>query len=95
MLRWLNGFLIAATLCGAFALYALNYDTRALEAKVQAAERVVDRAESDIQVLTVERAHLAAPDRIERLAREQGLGPMTPAQYRTLPATAGTAREER
>lgn len=95
MLRWLNGLLIVATLAGAFALYALNYDTRALEARVQAAERAVDRAESDIQVLTAERAHLAAPDRIERLAREQGLSPMTPSQYRVLPAKAGVAREER
>ncbi len=95
MLRWLNGFLIVATLCGAFALYALNYDTRALEARVQAAERIVDRAESDIQVLTAERAHLAAPDRIERLARKQGLQPMTPAQYRMLPAKAGVSPEGR
>jgi cell division protein FtsL len=87
-MRTLNAILIALTLAGAYALYALNYGTRSLEAKVQAAERTLERLESDIQIMTAERAHLASPERIERLAREQGLGPAKPGQLRVAPAKA-------
>jgi cell division protein FtsL len=64
----------------AFLLYGLSYDTRQIEARVAAQERLAERARSDISVLKAERAHLARPDRIEPLARAQGLLPITDKQ---------------
>ncbi len=64
----------------AFLLYGLSYDTRLIEARVAAQERLAERARSDISVLKAERAHLARPDRIEPLARAQGLVPATDTQ---------------
>lgn len=63
-------------LASAFLLYSLNYETRQLEAKVRAEEAVADKLRGDIAVLKAERAHLARPDRIEPLARAQGLRPL-------------------
>jgi cell division protein FtsL len=60
-------------LASAFLLYGLNYDTRLIEQKVHTAERLAERTRSDISVLRAERAHLARPQRIEPLARAQGL----------------------
>ena len=68
-------------LAGAFLLYSLNYDTRLIEARVQAAERTAEVARSDIAVLKAERAHLARPERIEALARAQGLKPPSEKQF--------------
>ncbi|HEX2840010.1 cell division protein FtsL [Hyphomicrobium sp.] len=64
----------------AFLLYGLSYDTKQLEARVAAQERKADIARSDIAVLKAERAHLGRPDRIEPLARAQGLVPLTDKQ---------------
>jgi cell division protein FtsL len=64
----------------AFLLYGLSYDTRQLEARLTAEERQADIARSDIAVLKAERAHLGRPDRIEPLARAQGLAPLTDKQ---------------
>lgn len=64
----------------AFLLYGLSYDTRLIEARVAAKERLAEEARSDIAVLKAERAHLARPDRIEPLARAQGLAPLTDRQ---------------
>jgi cell division protein FtsL len=64
----------------AFLLYGLSYDTRQIEARVAAQEREAERARSDISVLKAERAHLARPDRIEPLARAQGLAPLSDRQ---------------
>ena len=50
-----------------FALYAIKNDTRRLEARVQAQERALERAENDVAVLTAERAHLC-PARAARAA---------------------------
>jgi cell division protein FtsL len=68
-------------LSSAFLLYALSYDTRLIEAKVQASERSADRARADIAILRAERAHLSRPERIEPLARELGLAPATARQF--------------
>jgi cell division protein FtsL len=81
MLRRVNWVLMLATLACAFALYAVKYDTRRLEARVQAQERALEKAESDVAVLTAERAHLARPERLEPLARLIGLAPITSTQY--------------
>ena len=73
----------------AFLLYGLSYDTRQLEARVAAQERNADKARSDIAVLKAERAHLARPDRIEPLARAQGLAPLTDRQFTVLTPEGG------
>jgi len=69
-------------LASAFMLYGLNYDTRLTAAHVQSLERRAEKARTDISVLKAERAHLARPERIEPLARAQGLGPATEAQLK-------------
>jgi cell division protein FtsL len=81
MLSKLNVMLVALALASAFALYAMKHDTRQLDARVQADERLLDRLENDIAVLKAERAHLARPDRIDKLARALGLEPISPRQY--------------
>lgn len=68
-------------IASAFLLYGLNYDTRVIEARVLAAERAAEAARGDIAVLKAERAHLVRPDRIEPLARAQGLRPPTERQF--------------
>lgn len=62
-------------LSSACLLYGLSYDTRFAELRVQSAERSAERLRGDISILRAERAHLARPDRIEPLARAQGLRP--------------------
>lgn len=81
MLRGVNLALMLATLASAFALYAVKYDTRRLEARVQAQERALEKSESDVTVLAAERAHLARPERLEPLARLIGLAPIASRQY--------------
>lgn len=81
MLHRINWALMLATLASAFALYTIKYDTRRLEVRVQAQERALEKAESDVNILVAERAHLARPERLEPLARLIGLAPITSAQY--------------
>jgi cell division protein FtsL len=68
------------TLASAFLLYRLNYDTRLAETKVLKQEQLAEKLRNDIAILKAERAHLARPDRIEPLARAQGLKPATDKQ---------------
>lgn len=65
----------------AFALYSIKYDTRQLEQRVNASQRAAEKAALDIAVLKSERAYLGRPERIEQLAREQGLVPIGEHQY--------------
>ena len=81
MRRMLNMLALMATIAAAFVLYAIKYDTRRLEQRVQQQQRFIERSESDIRVLQAERAHLARPERLEALARKQGLRPIAPGQY--------------
>jgi cell division protein FtsL len=81
MHRAINLALMLATLAGAFALYAVKDGTRRLEARVQAQERALEKAENDVSVLAAERAHLARPERLEPLARKLGMTPMSAGQY--------------
>lgn len=69
------------TIAAAAALYTLKHDTRRIEAEVHAVERAIEKAESDIAGLKAERAWLGRPERIDALARQQGLGPIRPEQY--------------
>jgi cell division protein FtsL len=68
-------------LSSAFLLYGLNYETRQIEGRVQAAERAAERARGDIAVFRAERAHLSRPERIETFARAQGLEPARKSQF--------------
>lgn len=81
MHRTINWVLALATLAGMFALYVIKDGTRRLEARVQAQERALERAENDVSVLTAERAHLARPERLEPLARKLGMAPVSAGQY--------------
>jgi cell division protein FtsL len=76
-MRILNIAAVFLAIASAFLLYALNYDTRVLDAQLQGRERVAEKARADIAVLKAERAHLARPERIEPLARALGLEPMS------------------
>jgi cell division protein FtsL len=80
-MRLLNITAFFFALSSALLLYALNYDTRRLEAEVQDKERQADQARSDIAVLKAERGTLARPDRIDGLARQLGLGPPKAEQF--------------
>ncbi len=79
-------------LASAFVLYGLGYDTRQLEAAIAAKERVAEEARSDIAVYKAERAHLARPDRIEKLARGLGLAPPSETQFVTTVAAPPAAQ---
>ena len=81
MLHKVNWAVMLATLASAVALYAIKYDTRRLEVRVQAQERALEKAESDVAILVAERAHLARPERLEPLARLIGLAPIASSQY--------------
>jgi cell division protein FtsL len=81
MLRASTAIAIAVTLACAFALYAINYDTRRLEQRVQARERAVEKAANRIAVLKAERAYLARPERIELRARALGMQPLSERQF--------------
>jgi len=91
-MRFLTTTSIFLALASAFLLYGLNYDTRLLEARVQQDEAAVQQARSDIAVLKAERAHLTRPERIEPLARAQGLAAATDKQFaRDVPIVVGAA----
>jgi cell division protein FtsL len=80
-MRLLNITAFFFAVASALLLYALNYDTRRLEAEVQDKEHQADQARSDIAVLKAERGTLARPDRVDGLARQLGLGPPKPEQF--------------
>jgi cell division protein FtsL len=82
-MRLLNVTAFFFAIASALLLYGLNYDTRRLEAEVQAKERLADRARDDIAVLKAERGALARPDRIDAIARQLGLSPPRVDQFVT------------
>jgi cell division protein FtsL len=79
-MRLLNISALCFTIASALFLYSLTYETRQLEAKVQAQEHAADQAKSDIAVLKAERSHLSRPERIDPIARQIGLTPPRPGQ---------------
>jgi cell division protein FtsL len=81
MHRTINLILLILALASAFALYALKYDTRRMEMRVETLDRALDRAQEEIALLKAKHAHLARPERIEPLARALGLAPIGPRQY--------------
>lgn len=87
-MRIVNLAAFALALASAFLLYGINYDTRQLEARVLGEERAIDGARNDIAVLKAERAHLGRPERIEPIARAQGLRPAAEQQLAASPEEA-------
>ena len=79
-MRLLNLAAFCFAVASAIMVYGLNYETRRLEAGVQAQERAAEQARSDIAVLRAERSHLSRPERIDPLARHLGLVPPRPDQ---------------
>ena len=63
---------VVLALVSAFALYAINYDTRSIQKKVHAQNREILEAQADIAALRAERAHLARPERIAPFAAALG-----------------------
>jgi hypothetical protein len=86
VLRIINLTLMLLTLVGVVALYAIKYDARQLEGRVQLQERDLEKLENHVAVLVAERAHLARPKALEPLARALGLTPIAPRQYLRLDA---------
>lgn len=80
-MRLLNIAALFFAITSAALLYSLNYETRRIEAEVQAQERLAQKARNDIAVLKAERSHLTRPDRIDPLARRLGLVPPKPEQF--------------
>lgn len=79
-MRVLNFAAFFFALASAFLLYSLSYDTRRVEAQVQEKEQAANRARSDIAILKAEKSHLSRPERIDPIARAQGLAPPRPDQ---------------
>lgn len=80
-MRLLNLTSICFAITSALMLYGLSYETRRLEAEVQAKERAAQKTRNYIAVLKAERSHLARPERIDPLARHLGLLPPKPEQF--------------
>jgi cell division protein FtsL len=80
-MRLLNVVAFCFAIASALLLYSLNYETKRLEAQVQAQERAAQKARSDIAVLKAERGHLSRPERIDALASQLGLRPPKPNQF--------------
>jgi cell division protein FtsL len=76
MRRTLFGLACIATVASAYGLYAISASTRRLERSVQALEARRDKLRDDVQLLRADRAYLARPERIEPMARLQGLEPL-------------------
>jgi cell division protein FtsL len=93
--RTINLVLMILALASAFALYALKYDTRRMELRVQALERALDKAQEDIAQLHAKHAHLARPERIEPLARALGLAPIGSRQYLRVETPASASANSR
>lgn len=96
-MRLINLAALMITIGSAFLLYGLNYDTRQLEASVQAQERAAEKAKNDIAILRAERSHLSRPARIDPFARQIGLGPPRPDQMATASemATSSIAKPDK
>jgi hypothetical protein len=88
VLRIINLALMLSMLVGVFALYAIKYDARQREARLQLQERDLEKLENNVAVLIAERAHLARPKALEPLARNLGLAPIAPRQYLRLDVPA-------
>lgn len=84
-MKILTAIAVFATLASAFALYAVNYETRGLAEDISQREQAIEKAQRDIAILKAERAHLARPERIGKHARGLGLKPASRDQFAAYP----------
>jgi cell division protein FtsL len=77
LLRFLHTISIVAVLVSALVLYGVNFQTRRVEADVQARERQLEKLQAEIQVLRTDYALMSSPTSIEKAARRLGLEPAT------------------
>ena len=75
---------VGAALLAAFALYAVNQDTRQLAEANQEKTREIETLRRDIAILRAERAYLMRPERLEPLARKLGMRPIEGRQFISL-----------
>ena len=81
MLRMFMFLVAGATIVSAFGLYVVSYKTREIVAANQRMEKDIDTITRDIAILRAERSYLMRPERIEPLALELGMGPVTGDQF--------------
>lgn len=77
MLRLIHTVAVVCVLVSAIVLYAVNFQTRRVEAGVQARERQLEKLQTEIQVLRADFALASSPTAIEAAARRLGMGPAT------------------
>lgn len=75
MLRILAALSVVMMLVSAFALHAINYQTRQLEQTLRTKEILRDQIVEEIAILKADQAFLARPVRIEAAARQLGMRP--------------------
>jgi cell division protein FtsL len=86
MLRSLVPLALAAATVSAVSLYAIGHKTRQLADRTMDSAREIQDLEREIAVLRAERAFLLRPARIEPMAREMRMKPMTAEQFTTTEA---------
>ena len=86
MLRSLVLLAIAAAVVSAVSLYAIGHKTRQLADRTTEMAREIRDLEREIAVLRAERAFLPRPARIEAMAREIKMRPVTGEQFTTTEA---------
>ena len=89
MLRAFTYVSVVGCVVSAFVLYAINYDTRAIEAVAHELSSNIEKTRRDIAVLKAERALLGAPVRIEPFAAALGLRPAAGEQFQALSDNGG------
>ncbi|GJM03972.1 MAG: hypothetical protein DHS20C08_24730 [Rhodomicrobium sp.] len=80
MLRIITIVVFVATLSVTAVLYKLKYDTRSLQLTAVELRRQIDAERSQLAVLKAEWSVLTQPARIDQLASELGLKPLSPKQ---------------
>jgi len=86
MLRSLVLLALAAAVVSAVSLYAIGHRTRQLADTTTDTARAIRDLEREVAVLRAERAFLLRPERIESMAREMKMRPITGEQFTTTEA---------
>lgn len=81
MFRFLTLVFIAATFACAFVLYGVNYQTRALQHRLERAQSGLEALSREVATLSAERAFLARPERIGPAAERLGMRPARGDQF--------------
>lgn len=93
MLRILTIAVFVATLSVTAVLYKLKYETRSLQLSAVELRRQIEAERAQLAVLKAEWSVLTQPARIDQLAGELGLKPLSPKQIVTSRELDGLARQ--